>query len=280
MQDILVWTIDRGALHAVQLSPPPKTLDQASELLPGGAYTTFRTYQRTNAVRLDDHLSRLEETAGLAGQAVSIDRAGLRQALRQAIRQAPDWPELRLRLTIDLQGQVGWVYVLAAALEIPSPEAYQQGVKVITTPLQRSNPKAKLTGSIQRAEQVRSQMAPGVHEALMLGGDGRILEGLSSNFFAVKSGEVWTAEDGVLSGITRALVLQEIKRAGIPLRLSPVTIDELPFLNETFITSSSRAVLPVRQVDDLVIGGGSPGPLTQGIACLYKERISVELEPI
>jgi len=183
-------------------------------------------------------------------------------------------------LTIDLQGQVGRVYVLAAVLEIPSLEDYQQGVMVITTPLQRSNPKAKLTGSIRRAEQVRSQMSPGMHEALMLGEDGRILEGLSSNFFAVKSGEAWTAEEGVLSGITRALVLQEIKRAGIPLRLSPVTIDELPFLDETFITSSSRAVLPVRQVDGLVIGGGSPGPLTQRIARLYHERISIELDPI
>lgn len=280
MNTIRVWRVTPGGLQAVDLFPAPQSLDQASELLPGGAYTTFCTYQRSMALRLDDHFTRLEETARLAGQTIVLERPQLRQALRQAVQLTPEEKDLRLRLSIDLVSQPGQVYLIADRLRTPPPQAYRQGVKLVTVPFQRDNPKAKLTGSIQRAEQVRGQLAAGVHEALMVGPGGQLLEGLSSNFFAVRSGQVWTAEEGVLSGITRSLVLDEILRAGIPLRLEAVRLSELPEIDEAFITSVSRGVLPVRQVDDRVLSSGTPGSLTGQIARLYQQRLEIELEPI
>jgi branched-subunit amino acid aminotransferase/4-amino-4-deoxychorismate lyase len=54
--------------------------------------------------------------------------------------------------------------------------------------------------------------------------EGRILEGISSNFFAMKDGIIWTAEEGVLLGVTRSVVLDEIRREDIPIHLWPITL--------------------------------------------------------
>ena len=79
----------------------------------------------------------------------------------------------------------------------------------------------------------------------MLDNHDRFLEGLSSNFFAILGGVLWTAEQGVLSGITRAVVIECANQVGLPLRLEPPPREDLTSFDEVFITSSSRGVLPV-----------------------------------
>jgi branched-chain amino acid aminotransferase len=154
------------------------------------------------------------------------------------------------------------------------------GVKTITCDFRRPNPKAKLTTSISGTMELRRQLLPDVNEALMLDEQGRLLEGLSSNFFAVLAGEIWTAEAGVLSGITRLLILEEIRLANLPLRLEGLPLSALPELQEAFITSASRAVLPVSQVDQQIIGSGMPGPLTRLLARRYRARLRTGIEAI
>ena len=58
----------------------------------------------------------------------------------------------------------------------------------------------------------------------MINKKGELLEGLSSNFFAVKKGRVFTAEDEVLKGSIREIVIDEIKKNQIPLELKPILI--------------------------------------------------------
>ena len=121
---------------------------------------------------------------------------------------------------------------------------------------------------------------------------GRILEGLTSNFFAVKGGELWTNEEGVLSGITRSLVLDEAVRIELPVNYKSIMITEIPILEEAFITSSSRGILPVKQIDDVYIGSGQPagpgkpacpcqpGPITKRLVDCLEDRIRNEVEEI
>jgi branched-subunit amino acid aminotransferase/4-amino-4-deoxychorismate lyase len=110
--------------------------------------------------------------------------------------------------------------------------------------------------------------------------DGRILEGLTSNFFALKGGVLWTNEGSVLSGITRSLVIDVAAESGLKINLESVTTSEILQIEEAFITSSSRAILPVVQIDDFVIGDGKPGQVTCKLMHLLERRIRTEIQPI
>lgn len=271
-----------GEDRLVELTPTATVLsvDQAMHFLPDGAYTTFRTYQHLKALHLEDHLRRLEESALLDGQLLVLDHRNLRAMLRQVAESYPVDLELRLRVLIDLQSEPGAIYILAEHLRLPSAEEYCAGVKVITCNYERANPRAKLSRTMTGAAAVRQALPADVNEALMVDWRGLIGEGLSSNFFAVKDGVLWTAEAGILAGITRRLVLQAARQAGIPVCLDNLPLAELPHIQEAFITSSSRAVLPVRQVADQVIGSGAPGPLTKRLAADYERCLTQEIETI
>jgi branched-chain amino acid aminotransferase len=203
--------------------------------------------------------------------------------------------DLRIRVVLDLEVAPGEIYLMVELLKTPPTDAYDSGVQVITCRLQRDNPKAKLTASIPVADKIRGQLPTGVEEALMVDEAGRILEGLTSNFFAVKDNEIWTNEESVLSGITRLLVLDEAVRIELPVNFRSITITEIPNLEEAFITSSSRGILPVKQIDRILIGSGlpvcpgqsvspghsvypgQPGPTTKRLMDCLEDRIRNEL---
>jgi branched-subunit amino acid aminotransferase/4-amino-4-deoxychorismate lyase len=256
------------------------TFDQLCAQLPKGAYTALRTFSGTKTLHLDAHLKRLQETARLVGSSAVLDLDTTRTALRQLFGSKPRSLDLRVRLVLDLEEHPGDLYLAALPLVKPPPEAYKSGVWVVTSELSRDMPRAKLTRFSARADRERQTLPSGAHEALMVDDLGCILEGLSSNFFAAKAGTLWTAEAGVLPGTTRAMVLELVDELGIPLRLECVPSDELPEFEEAFLTSVSRGVLPVRQVGEMVIHSGAPGPLTRRLMGAYEARLADELEEI
>jgi branched-chain amino acid aminotransferase len=281
---VLAWKIDRHyhdpVLLQQELPASVRGLDDTSRLLPGGAYTTFRTYNRTRALHLTAHLNRLEETAALAGIPVRLEHAPLRKALANGIEIFPAEGELRMRLILDLEQIPGDLYLSVETLAVPPDAAYLHGVQVITCDLQRALPRAKLTRFIAKADPLRKGLPAGVNEAVMVNKDGLLLEGLSSNFFAVLDGEIWTAGEGVLEGITRTLVIEAAQKSGVSLHLQSPSVNDLQRFQEAFITSSGRGLLPVCKIDDAQIGSGSPGQITQRLMVLFSERILADLEPI
>jgi len=258
----------------------PSSLNQASGELPQGGYTTLRTYGKGNTLHLIDHFARLEETARLSGVTIHLDWDRVRSGMRQALAAFPA-PEARLRLTVDHTKEPGRLYISIEPLTIPSAEAYARGVAVTTQSLMRQSPKAKLTGFISRANEVRRQFASdNIEEILMVAPDNRILEGLTSNFFAYYQDEIWTAKEGVLSGITRSMILEECQNEKLRIRLTGFPLGEIPALSEAFITSTSRAVLPVTTINNFRIGAGLPGPVTLRLLECYQKRVSLEIRPI
>ena len=279
VKTIAAWKLNADGAEPEKININAETLDEGTRQLPSGGYTTFRTFDRFRVLRLHEHFERLEESARLAGKPVIMNVPCIRQSLRMALESFPA-AESRVRLTLDLEDKPGTVYALAEILHVPSVMEYQRGVMAVTRTLHRNNPKAKLTNFIATAAEVRKTLPQGINEAVMIGEDGHALEGLSSNFFGVRGGVVWTAEEGVLSGITRSLVLDEIRAQGLPLRLEGVPVGEIAELDEAFITSASRAVLPVTVIDDRPVGNGKPGPVTRGLMEGYKARIEAALEEI
>ena len=277
---IMVWKISAAPVNDLQrLAFSPSSLDSGTQQLPGGGYTTLRTFGGTRVLRMNEHFERLDESAHLMGSLVQIPRQTVRAALRQAVMEHPA-PERRARLILDLQKEPGAIYILVEGLDVPSEQDYARGVRAVTRPMHRDNPKAKQTAFIEQAAQVRRALPPGVNEALMVGPDGRLLEGLSSNFFAVRHGVVWTEEQGVLSGITRHVVLDCAAEAHIEIVKEGIRCADLPEIQEAFITSASRAVLPVTEIDGQPVGAGAPGAVTRRLLAAYQARMEAEVEEI
>lgn len=259
-------------LREIPQASKAASLNAVSRLLPEGVYTTFRTYDGNKILPLEDHIHRLEDSARLLGRPLKLDHAEVKNALHQ-IRQSGPPSDLRIRLTVDLQERPGTVYLSFEPLRVPTRQEYEHGIRAITCPFEREIPLAKQTDFIATGERLRRDLPPDSDECLMVAEDGRILEGLTSNFFAWKGGELWTAGEGVLAGITRALVLEAAREEGLPIRMESVVLADIPSLQEAFITSSSRSVLPIRQINQDVIGDGIPGPVTGKLAQRYWEKI-------
>jgi len=143
----------------------------------------------------------------------------------------------------------------------------------------RDNPAAKDTRFIATASAAYQGLPPGVHEGLMVADDGSILEGLSSNFFAVRDGVLRTEGDRALSGITRSIVL-EVAGGLLPVSLTPIRIADLPRVTECFLTSVSREILPVRRIDDVRIGADAPGGVTRQLIAAFRTLVQREAETV
>jgi len=261
------------------LSPQPKSLDEGTRLLPSGGYTTLRTYHVDRVIKLNEHFRRLEETARLSGKSFDVDYNLLRRSLRWIVEHFA-FVDKRIRIILCLEKEPGTVYFLVEELVTPKEDDYQAGVKVCTRKMHRENPQAKLTNFIGEASAVRDEMIPGINECLMISENGEVLEGLSSNFFGIINGVVRTAEEGILHGITRSMVIKTIHHLQIPLILEPVSQDSLYTLEECFITSTSRSVLPVTEIDGKKIGSGLPGKITIAIHEEFEKAINNDLESI
>jgi branched-chain amino acid aminotransferase len=250
------------------------TMASASAQLPEGAYTTFRTYGGNGVVRLDQHLRRLEQSVALKGTPGLIEAAAARAALGEALRAARH-AESRVRLTFAPPR----LFVALEAFTPLDPALYERGAAAVTLDMQRDNPQAKDTRFIATAREAYSRLPPGVEEGLLVAEDGTLLEGLSSNFFAVAAGILHTEEERALAGITRTLVL-EAARGVLPLATTALRLDQLREATEAFLTSASRGILPVVRVDDVRIGTGRPGPITAELRRRFDEIIARETEPL
>ena len=276
---IKAWKIIEDHLEPLPFAETLEDFNQVTKMLPGGAYTTFRSYGKTRVVCLQEHLDRLEVTAKLTNHHVSPPWPKVRQAMRKAVEEYPA-EEIKGRVIMDLSRKPGDLYLMLEPLTIPTPEQYQNGISMVTRHLKRENPRAKQTNFIDRADEVRRTLPSDVFEAIMVDEDGQLLEGLTSNFFGVVDGALWTAEEGVLPGITRAHVIECARELGIPVHLKGVQEDELSSLSEAFITGTSRAVLPVTMINHQPVGDGKPGPISKKLLEVYMSRIDRIAEDI
>lgn len=243
------------------------TMAAASAALPGGSYTTLRTYFGDRVLRLEQHVRRLEES--LEPEA-SLDPAPVRRAIALALERT-GYRESRLRLTFAPPR----LFVSVEPFEALAESVCLEGVRCATVALNRQNPHAKHTGFIATAAHAYSKLPPAINEGLMLAEDGAILEGLSSNFFAVKGGALFTEDERVLPGVTRAIVL-ELAGSLLQVQTQAVRADQLGAVTECFLTSVSREVLPVVEIDGRDIGDGQPGPKTRELMRRFAELVERE----
>jgi D-alanine transaminase len=146
---------------------------------------------------------------------------------------------------------------------LPS-DAHTRGLSAVTAPDIRWRhcdvKSIMLLPNVMAKQQARDQ---GAFEAVFVR-DGVVTEGASTNVFAVINGVLRThpADQDILAGISRQVVLELATELGLEAREDPFTLDQLHAAEEAFLTSTTVEVLPISQVDQLPIGDGCPGPRT------------------
>ncbi len=278
--DTNFWTIVNGKIDTIELGT--KTIAETEKCTPKGAYTTFRTYDTLGVLRLSKHFDRLEETSRLAGYEIELDREDLKNTLTALIvgtpTSSPLTPERRIRVTIDLERHIGRLYFAMEPLSVPAPEKYENGIDCRTAEAHRDNPKAKLSNFLPRAQDIRSREQEAFDEILMCTPEEDLLEGLSSNFFGIIGDTLYTAEEGVLSGTTRDFILAIAKDLNVPVVFKPLKEDEIGNLDEAFISSTSRSILPVRTIDGISMRKEVPGPVTKRLMEKFREELANGIE--
>lgn len=119
----------------------------------------------------------------------------------------------------------------------------------------------------------------GAVEAVFANTRGELCECTGSNVFVVVDGVVLTppADSGLLPGITRELVLEWGRAAGVEIREEPLPIEVLASADEVFITSSTKDVLPVHAVDERAMP--AEHPVTDTLKRVFREASGQDLDP-
>ena len=242
-----------------------------------GVYTVTNNYNTYQTLKLDAHLDRLEDSARRAGIPLVLDRARLRSALRRMIAEA-GYGDVRFRITVP-RDAAHLIISLEPFAPVP-PELIASGVRCITVPGgARRDPAVKKTAWMRAREQIKESMPPGVYDAILLDRAGNMLEGLSSNFYAVLNGELRTAREGVLPGIAQQVVF-EIAPPIVSVRREAVNVSQIPQLSEAFITSSSRGIVPIVEIDGHIIGSGLLGAKTLALRDAYTAWVAAHLQDL
>ena len=282
---IRTWKIDHTTIDEIYF-PDPSSLDAITRQLPDGFYSTFRTYDGcTRVIGLTAHLRRLPK----------VDASSLRRSLLSLLESfRPGEARVRVMMT-----KLGGLYVSIEPLKLLPQEVYEKGVRVETTTIQRDSPRIKSTTFISASDKERKHIAElGIFEALMVK-NGRILEGMTSNFFYILRAErsderqretkskraqreviLYTAQRDILLGVTRTMVLRAARGRGVDVRYQPLRLDQLSAVDEAFITSSSRGIVPVVQIDETRVGRGSIGRITKMLMHAYDEYVLKHAEVI
>jgi D-alanine transaminase len=162
------------------------------------------------------------------------------------------------------------VIATARSLNLARNEASAgKGIAIISVPDNRwGRVDIKTVGLLPNVLARQAAIDQGAREAWFVDEDGLITEGASTNAWIVTpSGALVTrqADQAILRGITRTVVLDAIKAQGLTVEERAFSLDEARGAREAFVTSASQIVLPVVRIDGHAIGDGKPGPVAMAL---------------
>jgi len=242
------------------------------------AFESLRTYNR-RPFHLDEHLNRLYRSAKMIELDIPYTREHISNIIHEIIeRNTYKHASIRILVTGGetedgiLPSGNAVLAVLTTQLGERDMERFAKGYKVITSRLQRVSPEAKTTNYIEAVRSLKEATRRDAVDALFVNEQGHVLEGTRSNFFVFHGDTLVTPRAGVLIGVTRNTVL-ELAHGLFTIDERPIFFDELSHVDEAFITSSSKEITPVIQIDDIVVSGGKPGPRTTVLEQRFTEMI-------
>ena len=253
-----------------------------------GVYETWRTYNGQPFL-FDRHMRRLRNSSGMIALAVPLTDEQLDARCRETIDAAGLKEDAYVRMLVTRGiGELSYdltdcpspsIVVIVKPHVAPPPDVYERGVKVAIVPIIRNHPGTvspliKSNNLLNNALAMQEALKRGALEGVMRNYRGELAECTTSNLFIVNAGDVLTPplDAGLLPGITREFVLEIGKNMGVPVREAVLHDADLFGADEAFLTSSTRELVPIVQVDDRRIGNGAPGPVTRALLESFRSR--------
>ena len=243
---------------------------------------------------LDRHLDRLFAGA----KAIHLD-IGSREDIVAALRETVDRNDMdddvhvRLMITRGTKKTPsqhpsntigGPNVVIIAEHKRADPNVTQNGISLFTATVRRPGPDVldqnlNCHSKLHEVIALIQAVGAGADEALMLDVNGAVATCNATNFFIVRTGEVWTSTGMYnLPGITRALILEVARDAGIVAREKNFSLTDVYAADEVFVTGTFGGLTPVSEVDGRVIGDGvGGGPMTERLVALYRDAIATDV---
>jgi D-alanine transaminase len=264
VEDAFISPFDRGFLFA------------------DGVYESIRTYNK-KLFRYDDHLERLKRSLREIG--IGFDRFdSIEKIIYELIIRNKIQNEAFIYLQITRGSALPRTHcfpksktdptLIISATDYKSPKNKSgKGIKIILEEdlrWLRCDIKSTSLLPVVLANQKASEAGAG--EAVLVR-NGLITEGSHTNFFAVKEDTLFTAplSNLILEGITRRVVLELCKQLNIKVREEHICKDELKTYNEFFITSTTKEIAPIVQIEDWKIKIGTEGPITKKLQSAFRE---------
>ncbi|UCH36372.1 MAG: aminotransferase class IV family protein [Armatimonadota bacterium] len=248
-----------------------------------GLFETMRSYGG-RIFALERHLGRLLSSAAEFGLDIGVGEEELAESLARTL-QANDLSDAYLRLTVSQQ---------CDAPGIESRAAGRFTISIIARPLTASHrgdangvsaivlaagtaPPVSLARhkTLSFLAYVRARAAARVgaaDDALLANAVGEITEASTANVFFAMRGRLVTPaiECGLLPGVTRAVVLELARAAGIDTAEEAVRPTEFPACEECFLTNSLVELQPVTRINGRPVGDETPGPVWSALAASYR----------
>jgi branched-chain amino acid aminotransferase len=243
---------------------------------------------------LDRHLERLYAGAAAIALDIGLTPAELTDRLYRTLEanEMTDGVHVRLMVTRgvkrtpyqDPRVTVGpATVVIVAEHKSPTAAVVDRGITLFTVHVRRPgpdivDPKLNSHSKLNDITACIQAYTAGADEALMLDPHGFVATCNSTHFFIVRSGEVWTSTgDYCLGGITRAVVLESARAAGVTARERNFSLTDVYGADEAFVTGTYAGLVPVRQVDGRPIGDGSR-PMLDRLRDLYADAVRRDVE--
>ncbi len=232
-------------------------------------YAVF-DYARTyygKLFHLRDHLARLRRSAAALHLVLPYSNEELVRTATTLVEKLGEREAgLRMILTggpAHAANLLEYPRVILIAEELPRypTEVYDRGVKLITYEFERDLPYVKTTNYMTGFRLIPVKKEKGAFEVLYTW-RGLVLECTRDNFFVFRGDSLATPKSYVLQGITRQVVLS-LAASHFRVEERDVTVEELEAADEAFLSSTSKQIVPVVQVDDRRIGGGAVGARTR-----------------
>jgi D-alanine transaminase len=246
-----------------------------------GVYELVPVYSRV-PFRLDEHLARLARSLSETAIRDPYSRAQWRELVFRVIDAQPfEDQSVYFQVTRGVarrdhafpKNVEPTVFMMSNPLVNPPKEQVQKGGTAVSAQdnrwLRCDIKSVSLIGNCL----LRQLSAEAGGAETLLFREGRLTEASASNVFIVKRGVIQSPAKGnlILPGITYDVVAELARANGTPLEFREVTEAEVRGADEVWVTSSSKEIFPIVELDGRKIGEGRPGPVFPRMSQLYQE---------
>lgn len=242
----------------------------------------YETKQGSGIFRLDDHIKRLFDSAKIYRMEIPFTREQLCQAVLDTVKENKLKScyirpiVFRGYATLGVNPMNCPVNCVIAAWtwgKYLGEEAMENGVSVRVSSWRRAAPDtfptlAKAGGNYLNSQLIKMEaINDGFDEGIALDHYGFVSEGSGENIFIVRNGALYTppSSSSILPGITRHCVYKLASDLGIRMRQQVIPREALYVADEVFFSGTAAEITPVTKIDNIVIGSGRRGPVTERI---------------